>query len=335
MVASNANRRLFDQEVRHQVGLRRLSQATARKAVALIERTVDDLVERMRALDPDRPDARARLFTLLDAWVRRLAGLETALERTVGEEMVELAAYEAAFNTRNIAAAAGAGFNAPTTASVVAAVNSRPFQGRFLREWMQGLTAAHGARVRDAVRIGYLEGEGIDAIVRRIRGTRARRYKDGAVEVSRRDATRIVRTAITHTANAASEEAYRAAGDLIIGVRYIAILDSRTSTICAGLDGEVFPVGEGPRPPQHHSCRSSSAPVIRGAPPPQRESYSEWLTRQPREVQDEILGPSRAKLFRAGLPITRFTDRAGREWTLDELRRREARAWGRAGLETV
>jgi hypothetical protein len=50
-----------------------------------------------------------------------------------------------------------------------------------------------------------------------------------------------------------------------------------------------------------------------------RESYSQWLWRQSRAVQDRILGPDQALRFRDGrLKIQRFTDR-GRALSLAEL----------------
>ncbi len=60
--------------------------------------------------------------------------------------------------------------------------------------------------------------------------------------------------------------------------------------------------------------------------------YGEWLQRQPAWFQDDTLGPSRAKLFREGMGVERFTDMTGRTLTLDELRSRDADLFERAGL---
>lgn len=331
------NQRLYEREVRHQVGLRRLSSATLRKINSLLIRLDDDLEERIRrlSLDPNRKAAsEAQIQRLLASWAAKRQEVVDALEAVVGSDMEVLGLYERDFNTAGLrSAAAGVGFNVATDASVIAAVNSQPFQGRFLREWIEGLDATIAALVRDQLRIGYLEGEGIPALVKRIRGTRSRGYQDGILEVSRRSATRIVRTAMTHTANAASQITYEAASESVQGVRYTAILDGRTSLVCAGLDGKVFPIDSGPRPPQHPNCRSTTAAVIKGAPSFSRETYQAWLKRQPRDVQDEVLGPSRAKLFREGVAVERFTDRKGEAWDLDELKTRENGAWMHAGLE--
>ena len=330
------NQRLYEQEIRHQIGLRRLSESTIRRSVRLINRTIADLEERLFKLKLEgktQSQGLREIDKMLVEFRKKQKEYTAQLEVLIEEQLEGLSLYEARFNARNLRAVAGVGFNIPTDAAIVAAATSRPFQGRYLREWMKGLETATGARIRDQVRIGYLEGQGVEAIVRRIRGTRARQFKDGIVEISRRDAQRIVRTAMTHTANSSSQIVYEAASDVMSGVRYVAILDNRTSLVCAGLDGKVFAIDKGPRPPQHHNCRSTTAAVIKGAPPFSRESYADWLERQPANVQDEVLGPTRAKLFREGLKIDRFTDRNGRSWDLDELERRESGLWMKAGID--
>jgi hypothetical protein len=51
-----------------------------------------------------------------------------------------------------------------------------------------------------------------------------------------------------------------------------------------------------------------------------RVTYGGWLKRQPKEFQDDVLGPRRAALFRSGkLRIDQFVDDMGRSLTLDEL----------------
>lgn len=61
--------------------------------------------------------------------------------------------------------------------------------------------------------------------------------------------------------------------------------------------------------------------------------FDTWLKQQPSWFIEDTLGPTRAKLFIDGkMPISSFTDMAGRTLTLDELRQRDAAAFKRAGL---
>jgi SPP1 gp7 family putative phage head morphogenesis protein len=62
-------------------------------------------------------------------------------------------------------------------------------------------------------------------------------------------------------------------------------------------------------------------------------TYQDWLGRQSAEFQDDVLGPTRGKLFRDGdLPLRKFVNRSGDELTLAQLARADADAFTRAGL---
>lgn len=66
---------------------------------------------------------------------------------------------------------------------------------------------------------------------------------------------------------------------------------------------------------------------------PAKTSYNEWLRGQSAEFQTDVLGKTKAKLFRdGGLSLDKFVDRGGNELTLAELARTEAAAFRAAGL---
>jgi hypothetical protein len=126
--------------------------------------------------------------------------------------------------------------------------------------------------------------------------------------------------------------------------RFTAVLDARTSLICAGLDGKVFRVGEGAVPPLHMHCRSMRLPVLKSArelgfkrgelPVPARralggdvpvlKNFDRWLRTQTADFQREALGKTRARLWRSGqVKLTRFVDRKHKVLNLEELAARE------------
>ena len=62
-------------------------------------------------------------------------------------------------------------------------------------------------------------------------------------------------------------------------------------------------------------------------------NYEQWLRKQPKAFQEEVLGIAKAKLFRDGkISIGRFVDEQGRVLSLDQLRELEPLAFERAGL---
>ncbi len=67
---------------------------------------------------------------------------------------------------------------------------------------------------------------------------------------------------------------------------------------------------------------------------PGKTTYQEWLTRQSTSFQDDVLGPTRARLFRkGGLTLDRFVNRAGDEIPLSQLAKSHADAFRAAGLD--
>jgi len=328
---------VHDIAVRHRIGLSRHSTAVVRKIIALMNRTEDSVAERL-ARTSNETLAGQRLDTLLIE-LRAIQTDGSALIRArMTADVAALAVAEAEFAARLAGASPGSLADVfspvPGEAQIVAAVNARPFQGRFLREWLSGLDERAAARVRDAVRQGFVEGRTTPDIIRSIRGTKALQYRDGIMEISRRGAEAMVRTAITHTANVAAQTTWDALG--VAQWQFFATLDARTSLICMGLHGQVYPVGKGPMPPRHINCRSVGLPVvdpIPGVAPFDLPTYDGWLRRQSASVQDDVLGVAKGRLFRnGGLNVDKFTDNKGKTLTLDELRKRDASAFEAAGL---
>ena len=357
------NERLADAAISHQIGLQRYGTGVVRRIIALLNRTDRDLFAQLTAaLEQMPPEA----FTVqrLDRLLVEVNRLNAEAYKAAGEELdkalLELAGYEASFQHRMLQSVLPAEIAEALTLTAVpanqayAAAMARPFQGKLLKEALKDVEAAKAIRIRDAIRMGFVEGETISQMVRRIRGTRALGYADGLMEIDRRGAEALVRTAVNHTANYARQATYEANADLIQQVQWVSTLDGRTSSVCQARDGQVFPIDKGPRPPAHWGCRSSTAPVLKSAwealglseteiAEADRASmdgqvagsttYQSWLKGKPADFQDDILGPTKGRLFRqGGLTLDRFVDSRGREYTLDELRKRDAAAFERVGL---
>jgi len=234
----------------------------------------------------------------------------------------------------------------PSSAVLRSAVVSRPFQGSHLREWYGTLQDAQRRNLRQSIRLGVAEGESIEQIVDRVVGTRGAGFADGSLEVGRRQARGVVRTAVNHVSTHAREATYAEHSELIKGVQMVATLDGRTSPFCRNIDGQVFPLSSGTRPPFHFNCRTTTVPIIRSLrelgignlgtySPAARASmngqvagslrYPQWFRSQSAGFQREVLGPKRYQMFSNGLTdITRFADRKGRLYTLSDLYRRES-----------
>lgn len=84
-------------------------------------------------------------------------------------------------------------------------------------------------------------------------------YSDASIE-------RYARTKFTEVMNRARLEEF-ASTNIVAAYQYSAIMDDRTSDLCAGLDGKIFKDGEEPVAPLHFNCRSLLIPIT---------IYEEW-----------------------------------------------------------
>lgn len=391
----SANDDLFDALVRHQIGLMRLSGSIRNRAIEILDATERDIARQIRErLQRDLPSDTIS--------ARRLAALERVIRSTrtrAWDEINELWLSEMHdLSQREVALAAEAArtvapvnlqFAFPTAETLAAVVSDRPFEGRTLREWSESIARTDVDRIIGQVRIGVVQGETNDQIARRVVGTARLRRTDGVTEITRRNAQAITRTMTNAIANQARREFFKANASVFSEEMYVSTLDSRTTPICQSLDGNRYPIGEGPIPPLHFGCRSTRIAALddesaanrpmkrstqrqllreytrannldtvtsRGALPrghrgafdrfargrvreltgttPANVNYETFLRRQSKEFQEDVLGKTKARLFRRGdLTLDKFVDRQGNELNLSELASRERQAFVDAGLD--
>lgn len=354
---ATANEKLQTAAIDHSHDIIKYQNQLVYKVIALLNRTDKDLIVQLTAALQQLPVSQftvERLDSLL-ASVRHInAAAYQKIHFELQAELADLVAYEQGYQQQLFQNTLPVTFEvaAAPVAQVVSSAMARPFQGRLLSEWMAGLEAEKAAKIRDAIRIGYVEGQTIPEMVARLRGTKAKQYQDGILEITRRNAETIVRTAVSHTANHTRQKFYESNDDLVKGIKWVATLDGRTTPICQSRDGKVYPVDSGPRPPAHFGCRSSTTPVLKSfrelgidlkefpegtrasldGQIPANVTYNEWLKGKDAKFQDGVLGPTRGKLFREGMPVDRFVNKAGDRLTLDKLRERDAEYFRKAGL---
>lgn len=347
----SVNETLQSRAIAHSLLIQRYGTGVADRIVRLLNTADQEIIERIAArlaLIEERgfdtgPATTARLNALL-AEIRALNGaIYQRVTTALTDELVEFSAVEADYQRQALVASIGADLSTtlPAPERLRAIVTESPMEGRLLASWAEGMERGRMDRIDAAIRMGMTQGEGTDAIVRRIRGTKAAQYGDGVLAISRRSAQAVVRTSVTHVSNVAAQATWKANSNIVKGWQFLAVLDSRTSSTCGSKDGEVFPIGEGPIPPLHVNCRSISVPVTKSfrelgidedeLPPGKRASmdgqvagktrYADWLGRQSAARQEAILGVKRAELFRSGnISFKDLVRSDGQLMTLKELK---------------
>lgn len=319
---------LADDLIRREVRYSKAENAIWRDIAKLLRKTEADLLERVEQ-GPGRTVTAERTKRLLAAVQRILEGGKKEFFEQLKRDGIELSNIEAAAAEASLKARVPVSVSwvSPSKRLLKSVVTEKPFDGKLLSAWVDNWGARTRGLVEQQINIGIVEGQGVEEIVRRLKGTRAKAYKDGVLETSRRSARAIVRTYTSHVTNAAREELYKANSDVIEAEIFTATLDHRTCPICGSLDGQEFPLGKGPRPPVHVNCRCVRRPKVKGRDklvkagllsPGSRASidgpvsadmnYAEWLKRQPEGIQKEVLGAKRFELFKSGTKFDKFVN---------------------------
>lgn len=207
--------------------------------------------------------------------------------------------------------------------------------GYSFHETMTSFRRQQRGAIKKYIQRAFTQNWSTTQLVSGFKGTARRKFKDGLAARLRRSANTIVDTIIQAGAAAARSRVFGVFGDILIGYTWVSILDGKTSKICRSLSGRFFEPG-GPVPPIHYNCRSHIEPIFRSNALRRAgdnlvtagETYYEWLSRQPKSFQDEVLGSSWAKIFRdKGLSPEQFADKSlNRRFqpiTLSDLKQRD------------
>ncbi len=222
--------------------------------------------------------------------------------------------------------------------------------GYSLKRLLQGMSAQAKQTILDSLRTSVTMGESIQKGVDRL----LRDAMEAGFGMTERGAVSIVRTAIQAGAVQAMDKVYRENHDLIAKWRWVAKLDSRTCPQCAANDGKIYEFSDELKLPAHVRCRCNAVPVLKkyvdiGIPDAEiqrlsrnwieREKgnidmggrkildvqqtdrwFGEWFPHLRPDMQDSILGPTRANAVRNGsISWSDLTDKDGKFRTLKEL----------------
>lgn len=171
---------------------------------------------------------RTRLEPIVNAHWERITRLIGAARNRADADIVRVLRDTIAGRTIGMSASFG-GPPAPTVAGLPVADVSK------------GSAAADVNRILSDIVQAHIHGQPL-------------RNPTASMSVAERQAHAVARTSLQELATARQREASASLG--VTHEIYVATLDTRTSMICASLDGKRYKIGEGPQPPIHYNCRS-------------------------------------------------------------------------------
>lgn len=350
---ATANERIADAYARHMILLGRLANGESKKVLGTLDATLFPELLGMTesaflALRDRSPGVfqRKGYQRLLKRSRAAIASGFAGIRDDLAKELYRICQAEAKFTMTVLGREIPFDFTPalPSFEKFRELVYKTPINGHVLGRRFELLAGNTAARYEAAVNEGLRAGESAEAITRRVRGTRALGYRDGVLGRIRHWAETEVRTAVDAVANGGRQAAHEANGKVVGKEVWRAMLDNRTCPVCAALDGTVFRVGDGPTPPMHPRCRCWRDPVLKPAaemglkpgdlPPLERQSmtgkvpygqsFESYMKKQDRAFQLDVLGKTRADLWRSGrVKLGRFVDDRNKLLTIPELYARE------------
>lgn len=269
------NEQLQDRIIRHLLWLTRLSTQEANQLLEQLNRElIPELtgitaagVNRLKEMAGEaslitRQQAR-ELQTLSNSLNTATVAFMSRVRTSLFDRLVEIARNEVDFelNLFRKTIPIEWNFSQPSEDQLRNIINTQPIpfnkggKALTIREWFDNLSDTTVELINGQIRQGLMEGESIDQIMRRIRGTRAQNYSNGVLQTTRNIAEGIARTGVIYSSNQATNAFYRENSDLIKGIKIVVTLDSRTCETCMWYDANnPYELENHPTPPFHVNC---------------------------------------------------------------------------------
>lgn len=301
----------LDQTIKHQVDLERFKTSIAKDLRARVDELANEINSILATIDNTKTSVK-RAITEVNKLIDETFDL---VERDILEQLRDWLQAEIAW----ISSKEEVPIDEETTNALIAVILAQAVRGNTLGQWLRGIRNNTKVQVRTKVVSGINDNLNLVQILRSVRGTVSKRFKDGVWNKVSNHLDAITNTSVQSYSNTAKVEIWKEAD--VKKYMWLSVLDNRTSHICRARSNKIYIVGEGPIPPAHPRCRSSIIRYQEGMVIP--ESYSEWLRKQPREDVEDILGKGKANLFLSNKTnLDKFITPAGRELTLTELKAR-------------
>lgn len=368
-MASKEDKSLLEVLTQHQAYLYRASSQSVNELLtifnvesALMLAKLRDLLDELN--DSEKAALAAGLYTTTNLKEIRdlISGWHTSLTSSLPEAFAVSATAMAVYEANYTAKLYGGNIKKLNGEKLFTAAKKVPLVGGALvDDLLSKIAESARQKVEYAIRDGISSGKSNQEIVQRIRGTKRLNYEDGLLTSTKSDIDRTVRTVRSHVSNQAYLDTFNKIG--FEYVRFVSVLDGRTTKLCASLDGSVWEVNDPAKrvPPLHPNCRSILVPVekdgrlagerpfvmdeqpVKDIPKEERSqligqldantTFKEFFSKTDDFFQKEWLGLKRYKLYKEGkFDFDKFFDPEGRLYTLDQLRKLDEQTFKELGL---
>ncbi len=341
-MAINANTQIYDKTLDRAAMLRLHERRVVGKVDVIIDGHILRLDKLIKAFEGMNPFKAA-----LDKELHRTY---SQINNSVEKDLLSLTTDQLSFAYQKVEVAMGHIWRTERPKVRVAeeiALANPLYKNQTMEQGWQGISKNEKIRIEAVIRKGIADGNTIDEIALAVR-------TGNVHNITRNQAKGLVITAVTSVTNQADHAIYKANAKALLGWEYVAVLDARTTPLCAGRDGHIYEIGDVVHlPPAHWHCRSTTTPVFKSwddisklesvaqirkrnlagltdkqkafydGNTPLKESYNDWLLRQPQDVQLRHLGDyKKVGMFNSQqLTLDKFTNDEGNTIGIKELRK--------------
>ena len=206
-----------------------------------------------------------------------------------------------------------------------------PFLGRTYSQHFKNIKSLDIAKIMQELKYGVSQNFNSRQITNKIFGNS---NVVGTIEKTENNIRALTSTSITAMQTAVTKQLILDNPKPTLYGIFVAVLDSRTSSICRSLAGKHGLYPTLPQPPLHWHCRSSISPYYKSingmsseqvGDRPLSTNYYDWIVKQPKVIQEQALGVAKTELLRKGvLKIDQFYSRNFTTFTLKELKEKYA-----------
>lgn len=357
---------IADKNIRHEINLLRLVEHERRNMLKILRKLEKELIAKIQQYDPGGGETKRQQLARQKRLLADTRAIITKSYRSIANQQQTAVREVIALQAEVTAAVvkASVGFNllsvGVSQARIEALASEQVILGAPAREWWSRQSQTLKTKFKDQVTLGVLQGESIQKITRRIRGSRESGYTDGIAFGMRNSAEALVRTSVNAAANTGRLAMYQANSDVIKGVQPVVTFDLRTSEICIARAGAAWDLEGNPLPqstrkeqfiplPWHFNERTTLAPILKsfkeivGAKGSRLDkqlatlpkatkasmdgqiadsiSFEKWLLGKTVKEQRQVLGATRQQLWSEGkLALKDLIGQTGRPLSIREIK---------------
>jgi SPP1 gp7 family putative phage head morphogenesis protein len=345
-MAINANTELYDKIIDRAAMIRLYERRVSNK----VELVLDGHEVKIDTLIKGAEKSSKGFLQLREAIDQQLQTSYKEVFSVSRRSLLDLFADQASFAYQNVESVMGRIWKTQRPSRRIAeeVVLQQPlYNNQTLAQGWSSVSSSERQRLEAVIRKGIADGLTPDEIALNVR-------RGNVHSISRNQAKALTITSITSVYAQADHSIYEANEKALLGWQYVAVLDSRTTPLCAHRDGSIYEISDKSKlPPAHYRCRSTTVPVFRSwsdmatlegaanvrrrnlsnlsdeqkkfydGQTPLRESYNDWLKRQSQAVQLRHLGDyQKVDMLNSGrLTVDRFSNPEGNNIGIRELRK--------------